>query len=103
MNRKVRLLARPRGTPTGIAWAIGETIGFIKGFTNESFRIVLYLRGIGASDGVRAGTALMRPLQFVVQRATELKSHANFRQFRPHWLTLNPVLVIATKVCLTLE
>jgi len=69
-NRNVRLLARPWGTPTGIACAIGETIGFTIGFTKESFRIALDLRGIGASAGVRAGTALMRPPQFAGQRVT---------------------------------
>lgn len=78
-NRKVRLLARPWGTPTGIAWAIGETIGFIIGLTNESFLKVRDLRGIGESVGVRAGTALMPPPRFSVRRVSEQKLRENFR------------------------
>ena len=70
-NRKVRLLARPCGTPTGIACAIGETIGFTIGYTNASLRMVLDLREIGANAGVRAGIALMQPPRFVERHVTE--------------------------------
>lgn len=73
INKNVRLLARPCGTPTGIACAIGETIGLISGLTRESLRMVRDLRGIGARAGVRAGIALMLPPQFAGQREVELK------------------------------
>lgn len=99
MKRKVRLLALPCGTPTGIAWAIGETIGLTIGFTNESLRIVFDLRGIGAKAGVRAGTALMRLLQFVVRRAGEPRLRENFRQFLIRLRIQNRELVTEAMVC----
>ena len=102
-NRKVRLLARPCGTPTGIACAIGETIGFIIGFTNESLRKVLDLRGIGARAGVRAGTALMLPPQFFGQLASELRLHVSFLLSRHHLLIRSHELIAGAKVCLTQE
>ena len=81
MKMKVLLLALPCGTPIGMAWAIGETIGLTIGFTNESRRIVLDLRGIGVRAGVRAGTALMRLPRYVVRRAGEQKLRESFQQF----------------------
>ena len=73
MNKNVRLLALPCGTPNGIACAIGDTIGLISGLTRESLRIVRDLRGIGARAGVRAGIALMLPPLFVALPVGELK------------------------------
>ena len=72
-NRNVRLLALPLGTDTGIAWAIGETIGLTSGLTRASLRSVRDLRGIGVNAGVRAGIALMRPPQCAKQHEVELK------------------------------
>ncbi len=70
MKMNVRLLALPCGTPTGIACAIGETIGLSIGLTSANFRIVTDLRGIGLSVGVLNGIALMQQLQCAGQRAT---------------------------------
>lgn len=102
-NKKVRLLARPCGTPTGMAWAIGETIGFTNGFTSESLRIVLDLREIGANAGVRAGIALMRLPRFAEQRADELTLRESFQQFQLRLLALNHESITEAKACRTPE
>ena len=102
-NRKVRLLARPCGTPTGIAWAIGETIGFIIGFTNDNFRSARDLRGIGANAGVRAGTALMLPPQFFGQLAGERKLRESFQQSQCRLLVRSRELITEAMACLIQE
>ena len=70
---KVLVLARPCGTTTGIASAIGEIIGLRIGLTSANLRMVRDLLGIGLRLGVLAGITLMRQLLFAGQHATGLR------------------------------